>query len=279
MVIGRALSRLTGTIGYYGVLAIVALLALGPALWVILSSFKTGTQVFSGGDLIPSPWSLKGYRDAFEQVHLHRYLLNTALYAAGGTLGSLAIALLAAYPLARFEFAGRNTMVALFSLALAIPVVGMATPEFFVMRELGLYDSQLGLIVFYSALSFPLAFVILRAFLVNVPSEVEEAALIDGAGYFTIVRRIVIPLSRPALATVAVISFVSIWNEFFFANLFTASVEHQNAQLAMASFKSLFGFNVSGMLAGATLVMLVPMLVFLLLQRQVIAGLTAGSTK
>ena len=277
--IGRALNRLVGGIGYYGVLSLIAVLALGPALWVILSSFKTGTQVFSGAGLLPHHWTLRGYGDAFSQVHLHRYLLNTLLYAGGGTLGSLVVALLAAYPLARFEFVGRNGMVALFSLALAIPVVGMATPEFFVMRELGLYDSQLGLVVFYSALMFPLAFVILRAFLVNVPSEIEEAALIDGAGYFAVLRKIVVPLSRPALATVAVISFVSIWNEFFFANLFTASVDHQNAQLALAGFKSMFGFNVSGMLAGATIVMLVPVLVFLLLQRQVIEGLTAGSGK
>jgi ABC-type glycerol-3-phosphate transport system permease component len=278
-VIGRSLNRIVGRIGYYGVLSVIALFALGPALWVVLSSFKTGTQVFSGSGLFPHHWTLRGYGDAFTQVHLHRYLLNTLLYAGGGTIGSLVVALLAAYPLARFEFLGRNAMVAIFSLALAIPVVGMATPEFFIMRELGLYDSQLGLVVFYSALMFPLAFVILRAFLVNIPSEVEEAAVIDGAGYFTVMRKIVVPLSRPALATVAVISFVSIWNEFFFANLFTASVDHQNAQLALAGFKSLFGFNVSGMLAGATIVMLVPVLVFLLLQRQVIEGLTAGSSK
>ena len=271
--------RLGARAGYYGFLGVVALIALGPTLWVILSSFKTGAQVFSGTGALPSPWSLQGYADAFSQVHLHRYLLNTLLYAAGGTLGSLTAALLAAYPMARYSFFGRNALVAGFSLALAIPVVGLATPEFFIVRELGLFDSRLGLVIFYSALLFPLSFVILRAFLVNLPAELEEAALVDGAGYFTIIRRIVIPLSRPALATVAVIAFVNIWNEFFFANLLIASQENQNAQLALAGFKSQFGFNVSGALAGATLVMLVPILAFLVLQRQVIEGLTAGSTK
>lgn len=120
---------------------------------------------------------------------------------------------------------------------------------------------------------------ILRAFLVDLPVEVEEAAIVDGAGHFTLVRRIVVPLARPALATVGVIVFVGIWNEFFFANLLTASVDHQNVQLALASFRSQFGFNVSGALAGATLVMLVPIVTFLLLQRHVIAGLTAGAVK
>jgi ABC-type glycerol-3-phosphate transport system permease component len=278
-VISRTLKRLVGGVGYYGILIVVALLALAPTLWVMVSSFETARQIFSASGLIPKPFTLRGYSDAFTQVHLERYLLNTLIYSIGGTLGAIIAALLAAYPMARFHFFGRNALVAAFSLALAIPVVGLATPEFFIVRELGLFDSKLGLVIFYSALLFPLAFVILRAFLVSLPSEVEEAAIMDGAGYFTIIRKVVVPLSRPALATVAVVAFVSIWNEFFFANLLTASQEQQNAQLALANFRTQFGFNVSGAMAGATLVMLVPILAFLLLQRQVIAGLTAGSTK
>jgi raffinose/stachyose/melibiose transport system permease protein len=205
--------------------------------------------------------------------------LNTVIYAVGGTIGALTTGLFAAYPMARYHFPGRNALVALFSLALAIPVVGLATPEFFIVRELGLFDSKVGLVIFYSALFFPLSFVILRAFLVSLPPELEEAAIVDDAGYFTIVRRIIVPLARPALATVAVIVFVGIWNEFFFANLLTSSSENQNAQLALASFRSQFSFNVSALLAGATIVMIVPITLFLLLQRQVIAGLTAGTTK
>jgi ABC-type glycerol-3-phosphate transport system permease component len=276
--VSRALRRRAGGVGFYGFLGVVVLVSLGPTLWVMSSSFKTGTQI-SGGGLVPDPWSLQGYKDAFAEVGLHRYLLNTLLYAVGGTLGSVSAALLAAYPTARYRFLGRNVLVASFSLALAIPVVGLATPEFFIARELGLYDSRLGMVVFYSGLLFPLSFVILRAFLVNLPSEVEEAALVDGAGYFTIIRRVVIPLARPALATVAVIAFVAIWNEFFFANLLTASEEVQTAQVALAGFKSQFWFNIAGAVAGATVVMIVPILAFLLLQRQVIEGLTAGSTK
>jgi raffinose/stachyose/melibiose transport system permease protein len=275
----RAGTRLAGALGCYGLLAIVTVLALGPTLWVMLSSLKTSSQIFSNSGLVPKPFTLQGYADAFGEVHLERFLLNTGLYAVGGSLGALTTGLLAAYPTARYGFRGRNTLVALFSLALAIPVVGLATPEFFIVRQLGLFDSRIGLVVFYSALFFPLSFVILRAFLVNLPVEVEEAAIVDGAGYFTILRRIVVPLARPALATVAVIVFVGIWNEFFFANLLTASFDHQNVQLALASFRSQFGFNVGGALAGATLVMLVPIATFLVLQRQVIAGLTAGSTK
>ena len=273
------MKRIAMGTGFYGILAVVTVLALGPTLWVMLSSFKTSGQIFSGSGLMPAPFTLEGYGDAFSQVDLGRYLVNTLLYAVGGSFGALAAGLLAAYPLARYRFLGSNALVAAFSIALAIPVVGLATPEFFVVRKLGMFDSQIGLVVFYAALFFPLSFVILRAFLVSLPPELEEAAIIDGAGYFTIVSRIVLPLARPALATVAVVVFVGIWNEFFFANLLTASAENQNVQLALASFRSQFTFNVSAMLAGATIVMLVPIGLFLMLQRQVIAGLTAGSVK
>jgi ABC-type glycerol-3-phosphate transport system permease component len=276
---GKWVKRLAGGAWCYGVLGVLTVAALLPTLWVMVSSFKTGAQIFSGSGLIPRPFTLQGYADAFGQVHLARYLLNTALYAVCGSLGSLVTALLAAYPMARYHFPGRNTLVASFSLALAIPVVGLATPEFFVVRKLGLFDSQVGFVIFYSALFFPLAFVILRAFLVSLPPELEEAAIVDGAGYFTIIRKIVVPLMRPALATAAVIVFVGIWNEFYFANLLSASSTTQNAQIALASFRSQFNFNVSAMLAGTTVVMIVPIMMFLLLQRQVIAGLTAGTTK
>lgn len=270
---------LSAKLGYYGFLIVLSVAALVPTLWVMLSSLKTGGQIFSGSGLLPKPFTLQGYEDAFGQIELGHYLLNTGIYAVGGSLGALIAGLLAAYPMARYDFFGRNAMVAMFSLALAIPVVGLASPEFFVMRQLGLFDSKLGFVIFYAALFFPLAFVILRAFLVSLPPELEEAAIVDGAGYFTIVTRIVLPLARPALATVAVIVFVGIWNEFFFANLLSASSETQNAQVALSSFRSQFNFNVSAMLAGTTVVMIVPILAFLALQRQVIAGLTAGTTK
>jgi raffinose/stachyose/melibiose transport system permease protein len=273
------LRKLAAWGGCYLFLAVLAIVALVPTLWVMFSSFKTGAQIYSSSSPLPRPFTVDGYRDSFTQIHLQRYLFNTLLYAVLGTLGAISTAFLAAYPAARFRFPFRNGLTAAFSLALAVPVVGLATPEFFVVRQLGLFDTKIGLILFYSALFFPLSFVILRAFLLTLPIEVEEAAMVEGAGYFTILWRIVVPLARPGLATVAVIAFIGIWNEFFFANLLTASPSNENVQLALAGFRSAFGFNVTGALAGATLVMSVPVIAFLLLQRQVISGLTAGAAK
>jgi ABC-type glycerol-3-phosphate transport system permease component len=277
--LGRRLASLAGGAGCYALLGVLAAIALVPTVWVMVSSLKTGAQIYSGSSLVPRPLTFQGYRDSFGQIHLQHFVFNSLLYAVCGTLGALTTALLAAYPIARFRFPFRDGVAGMFSLALAVPVVGLATPEFFIVRELGLFDTKLGLILFYSALFFPLSFVILRAFLLSLPAETEEAAMVDGAGYLTILTRVVIPLARPGLATVAVVVFIGIWNEFFFANLFTASLGNQNVQLALASFRSQFGFNVTGTLASATLIMLVPILAFLVLQRQVISGLTAGASR
>ena len=147
------------------------------------------------------------------------------------------------------------------------------------MLRLGLYDQRFGLVVFYSAIYFPISFVIQRAFLASLPYELEEAAIVDGAGYFAILRRVIAPLAVPGLVTVGVIVFIWIWNEYFFANLLTISFDNWNIQLALAQFKQQFHYNVAGALAGATLSMLVPIAAFMLLQRYVVAGLTAGSTR
>ena len=258
--------------------ALIAL-SLGPAVWVIVSPFKTTTQTLSGASPFwPDPFTVAGYRKLFESIQVTPYL-NTVLYAGLGAVGAIAAALLAAYPLTRFPVRGGGVLVATFSLGVAIPVVGLATPEFFVMRTLRLLDSPIGMVVFYAALFFPISFVILRAFLAGLPRDMEEAAVIDGAGYWRILWRVVLPLARPAIATALVVAFVGIWNEFFFANLFISSPGVQNVQTALAGFKGQFRFDASALLAGTSLSMLVPMAIFLALQRQVVAGLTAGASR
>jgi raffinose/stachyose/melibiose transport system permease protein len=267
-----------GRAASYLLLALLAAAALGPTLWVVLSSFSTAPQIY-GGQVVPDSFSLDGYRELFAGGDLTRSTLNTLIYALGGTLGALVVGLLAAYPTARMRFPFRGALTLLFSVSLAIPVIGLLVPEYYLMYKAGLYDTRLGLVLFYTALFFPLAFVILRAYLVRIPLETEEAAIVEGAGYFTILTRIILPLSRPALATVAVVVFINVWNDFLFALVLAPSPSNQNVQVALSTFKAQFQFDVTAMLAGATVVMVVPIAAFLLLQRHVVAGLTAGSSR
>jgi raffinose/stachyose/melibiose transport system permease protein len=275
----RLMVRTISTGTYYGFLAFVTVAALGPIVWVMVSSLKTNPQILSNGGLLPDPVTFAGYRNVFAEVHLQKALLNTLIYALGGTLGAVLTGFLAAYPTSRLTFPGRHFLTVAFSVALAVPIVGLIVPEFFIVRDIGLLDTKVGLVLFYSAMFFPLSFVIQRAFLASLPYEIEEAARIDGAGYFTIVRRIVAPLALPGLATVAVLVFIFIWNEFFFAQLLTVSFDNLNVQVTLAQFRSAFQRDTTAQLAGTTIAMLVPITAFLVLQRYVIAGLTAGSSR
>jgi raffinose/stachyose/melibiose transport system permease protein len=275
----RLLLRTTSTSAYYGLLAFVTIAALGPILWVTVSSFKTNPQILSNGGLLPRPVTLNGYRNVFSEVHLQKALLNTLIYALGGTAGALISGFLAAYPTSRLRFPGRQFLTVVFSVALAIPIVGLIVPEFFIVLHLGLFDTKLGLVLFYSAMFFPLSFIIQRAFLASLPYDIEEAAIVDGAGYFTILTRIVAPLAVPGLATVAVLVFIFIWDEFFFAQLLTVSFDNLNVQVTLAQFRSAFQRDTTAQLAGTTIAMAVPIAAFLALQRYVIAGLTAGSSR
>lgn len=279
MIAKRLVTRTISLSAYYGLLAFVTVAALAPVLWVMVSSFKTNTQILSNGSLLPEPTTLDGYRNVFSEVDLQRALLNTFIYAAGGTLGAVTTGFLAAYPTARLRFPGRRFLTVAFSVALAIPIVGLIVPEFFIARYLGLFDTRVGLVLFYSAMFFPLSFVIQRAFLASLPYEIEEAAIVDGARYFTILTRIVVPLAVPGLATVAVLVFIFIWNEFFFAQLLTISFDNLNIQVTLAQFRSAFQRDTAAQLAGTTIAMAVPIAAFLALQRYVIAGLTAGSSR
>jgi raffinose/stachyose/melibiose transport system permease protein len=263
----------------YLFLGMVAIGCLGPAAWVVLSSFKTQSQVFGRGNLIPSPFSLEGYKSLFTQIDVVSYLLNTFVYAAGGTACALTAALLAAYPAARMRFPFRRGVTVLFSAGLAIPIAGLIVPEFVIMRELGLFDSRAGMVVFYAAMWFPLAFVILRVYLTGLPPSLEEAAALDGARYGQLLRLIVLPLARPGLATAGIIIFINIWNDFLFNLLLAPSTEHQNVQVGLALFRGQFTTDIVAILAGTTVMMVIPIVAFLAFQRQVIAGLTAGASR
>lgn len=263
----------------YVVLAFFTAVMLGPILWLIASAFKTNAQILSGSWFIPSPVNLQGFIDAFTIGNLHVFFFNSILISSSATLLVLVVASLAAYPLARHDFPFSRTLTAMFSLGIVVPITSMIVPLSLVVRNIGLHDSRLGLILVYAALHFPLSFLILRAYFMNIPREVEEAGMVDGASFFTVLRWVVLPLSTPGLSTVAVVVFVFTWNEFLFALVLTSSTENRTVQVAIRFFTSQFDFNLPGMFATVTIVMAVPIIIFVLLQERVISGLTTGATK
>lgn len=263
----------------YLILAWFTVATMTPIVWLIASSFKTNAQILSASGFFPSEINWQGYVDAFTTTNLPLYFFNSFVVSASATLLVLAVATMAAYPLARFDVPAGGFLTTVFSLGIVVPVTSLLVPETIVMRTLGLYDSRIGLIVLYAALYFSISFLVLRAYFLSLPREIEEAAMVDGAGYWTILTRVVLPLSGPGLSTVAVIVFIFTWNEFLYALLVLTSADKRTVQIAIKFFTSQFDFNLPGMFATITLVMIVPIAVFLVMQERVIEGLTAGATK
>lgn len=276
---GRNRRLSVSTIVYYLILLFFTAALLLPVTWLILASFKTNAEILSGSGFFPEQFRLEGYQDAIEGVAIGQFFLNSFIVSTSSTILVILVASMAAYPLARLLVPWRNTLTLIFALGIVVPVTSLIVPEVFIMRWLHLNDTKHGLILLYTALYFPLSFVVLRAYFLSLPPEIEEAALIDGANYWTMLFRLIMPLSLPGISTVGVLVFIFTWNEFLYALLLISSAENRTVQIAIRFFKSTFDFNLRGMFAAITLVMILPILVFIFLQERVVSGLTAGATK
>ncbi len=261
------------------VIALTTVFTVLPLIWLVLSSFKTNTQIVTESLTLPNPWNFQGYRDAMQMANLHISFLNTIIVSLSSTALTMIVAILSAYPTARFDFTGNRMVTAIFTIGIFVPLTALTVPIVILIRTLGLYDTKTGLILTYTALFFPITFVVYRGFFLSIPRDLESAAQIDGAGYFTTLVKIVLPISVPAFATVIVLVFIRTWNEFYYAFLLTGSPQHRTVQMSIRFFTSAFDFNFPGLFASLFLVMIVPIILYVVFQEKVVSGLTAGATK
>lgn len=263
----------------YAGMAVVVMLALLPFVWAFLTSLKLERQVFSfPPQLLPAPATLYNYTRAIDHGLLLA-LFNSTVISLSTVALVLAAGSLAAYALARITFRGSQVALFLIVAPMMIPGLVNLVPTYIVMAKLGLLDSYQGLILIYWVHSLPLAIWVLRGFFQTIPGELEDAAAVDGASRWRSLWSIVLPLSQPALAAVALLVFLNAWNEFVIASIMTSSALMRTAQVFLYLNMTDVGVNWGEMMASA-LAINVPVLgLFLLLQRRFIAGLTAGALR
>jgi len=261
----------------YIVIALFLFFFLFPIFWVIITSLKSRVQTFA----IPPVWifkpTLQSYRAIFTEMQFSHYLLNSAVIAILNTVLVVFTGSLAAYSIARFKTGGNNLSFWILSIRMIPPIV-VAVPLFIALNKLRMIDTHLALILLYTTLNLPLAVWIMRAFLMEIPEELEESAMIDGCSRMQAFWRIVLPLARPGLAATAIFCFIFSWNEFLFALIFTRIVA-KTAPLAMTTLMTEREIYWGNICAGATLV-IVPVIVFsLIVQKHIVRGLTFGAIK
>jgi len=263
----------------YLVAALVALIVLIPLLTAALNGFKSNADLLLHPFSLPQVWVWENYSSVLSSGAFWRQMLNSVLVTAGTAIGVVALASMAAYIFARLEFPGRELLFNFFTLGLLFPIAVAILPLYITLRQAGLIDSLWGIILPQIAFGLPGNILILRGFFASIPRELDEAAAIDGCTPFGYFWRILLPLMRPALAAVAVLTMVASWNNFFLPLLVLNSEQLYTLPLGIQQFQGQFGTDWSRVLAFVTLALIPTIGFYLLAERQLVAGLTAGAVK
>jgi trehalose/maltose transport system permease protein len=261
-------------------IVLIGFAALFPFYWAFVSSLKTGTALFDT-HLWPSDISIANYRDIASDTLFERSLANSFYVASGVVALSLGLATMAAYALGRYHFRGRRLLLLAILGVSTFPQVAVLSGLFELIRWLGLYNNLHGLMVTYMIFTLPFTIWVLTSFMRELPREIEEAAIMDGASSWTILVRIFLPLLKPALLTTGLLAFIAAWNEFLFALTFTLTQDKRTIPVAIAMINGASQHELPwGKIMAASVIVTLP-LVFLVFvfQRRIVAGLTSGAVK
>lgn len=271
--------RIGGRIGLYaGILALLAWIFL-PLLVTLSVSLKSRGEVFADPGLLPRSPSLDAYSRVLGREGFQVALLNSVLIGIGTCLVTLAFAVPAAYAFARFRFPGRHLLLLLLLLPRLVPSVGVMLPLYKLAAAVGAIDNRLTLVVVYSGMLLPLATWLLIGFFQGIPVEIEEAANIDGASMRQRIRYVVLPLTIPALVTIAVLAFREAWNEFQLVLVLTTSTDKRTLPYELYATQDLGLADLPMESAFALLTILPLVLVYVRLERYVVQGITSGAVK
>lgn len=260
---------------FVGLVAVAVTLA--PITYVIMGGFRTNRQLLEDPAGLPDPWVFEKYGQVLASPDFWSQVLNSTLVAAGTTIGVVIFATMAAYPLARYKFRGREFMYILFTLGLMFPIGVAALPLYILIRDLGMISSLWGVIIPQVAFQLPITVIIMRPFVQALPVELEEAAAIDGISRIGFFWRIVVPLSRPAMMTVGVLAFVTSWNAFLMPLLILqGDPAGHTLPLGVQAFQSRYSSDTAAILAFTSLAMLPALAFFTLMERRLVEGLTGA---
>lgn len=266
----------------YTILVIASLIAIFPVFWIFSTSIKPKEEVFGAKlSLLPLAPTLDNYKEVLTQGNgvFWQWMFNSVFIALCTTVIGIALAATTAYAVSRFGFWGKKTVLFAFLVAQMFPGAILIVPLYNLMKDMNLLNTFVGLIIAYSTLSLPFCVWMLKGFFDAIPMSLEEAAMIDGMSAFGTFFRIILPLSLPGLAVTGFFSFITAWNEFMFALTFMTGENHYTLPVGLRTY--VFEFNTAWhlMSAGAIIITIPVLVVFLVAQRFLISGLTAGGVK
>lgn len=276
----RTIRKIVKTAAFYALVVLIVVVAVFPFYYAVVSSFKTGTDLFRIS-YWPAHFDLANYRTVLETGAFPRNLFNSVFVATLTVVLSLFLAITAAYALARVKFRGRGLMLMTILGVSMFPQIAILAGLFELVRASGLYNTPYALILSYLIFTLPFTVWVLTAFMRDLPGEIEEAAIMDGAKPWQTVVYVFLPLMWPATVTTGLLAFIGAWNEFLFALTFTSSANTRTVPVAIALFSGSTEFETPwGIIMAASVIVTVPLVALVLVfQRKIVAGLTAGGVK
>lgn len=272
--------KLLKAVAFYALVAIIMVVAIFPFYYAVLTSLKTGTALFEV-DYWPRSFSLDNYVSVLTTGTFLRNLGNSLLISTVVVALSLLLSITAAFALSRIDFRGRGLLLLTILSVSMFPQIAVLAGLFELIRAFGIFNTPLALIFAYMIFTLPFTVWVLTTFMRDLPIEIEEAAIVDGATPWIIVTRVFMPLMWPALVTTGLLAFIAAWNEFLFALTFTSSNSQRTVPVAIALLGGASQFEVPwGNIMAASVIVTVPLVVLVLVfQRKIISGLTAGGIK
>jgi len=265
-----------------------ALVVLVPLVWILASSLKTNEEIYNDPFGLPGELRLGVYVDAWRQANIGAFFTNTVIVVSGGVVLTMLLSVMTAYVMARYPFPGSRALYWLYLVGMTFPVFLAIVPLVRIVQALGLFASNLGLVLVYAAFSLPFSIFFLTGFFRTLPKELAEAAFLDGAGHFGVFFRIMLPLARPGLISIGVFNVLGQWNQFLLPQVLNPQQDEERsnfvlsqglAALALGENYETSPTSMAQLFAGLIISLLPVLIVYVLFQRQVQEGLSAGALK
>nr|WP_226984141.1 carbohydrate ABC transporter permease [Halothermothrix orenii] len=244
-----------------------------------INSCKTEQEITMNSFSFPNRLYLNNYFEAWKTAHLGNRFINSIIVSIVAMVVTVLLGALVSYFIARFQFKWKNILYVIFIFGMLVPIHGTLVPMFILMRKIGLINTRWALIFPYIGFNLPLTIFILVSYMKGLPTEVEEAAVVDGCGIFKIFWSFILPMSRPALATVSILNFIFNWNEFSFALVLINSDSLKTIPLGLASFAGKYSTNYGVQMAALTMVLIPIIIFYLIMEEHLIKGMSSGAVK
>ncbi len=263
----------------YAILILFSVVNIYPILWMVINSLKS-EQEFSIDKIgLPDELVFQNYVDAWNTANFSGFFFNSVVVSVIAVIITVLSGALAAYFLSRFTFKMNKLLYGFFIFGLLVPIHATLIPMFLLMQNLGLLNTRISLVFPYVAFNMPVTIFLLVSFMKSFPKDIEESAIMDGASIFRIFWSIILPMTKPAIATVTILAFINNWNEFVFALVLVNDPALQTLPLGLQNFAGQYSTNYVAQMSGLTMALIPILIVFLFLEKEIVKGMTAGAVK